>query len=115
MRKPAWIWLLVVGLIVVLLVFPAAPSQAWSHHGGSHVFIGVGPGYWWGPAYPWYWYPPSYYTPPVIVEQPQMYIQQAPAPPAPEAYWYYCQSAQGYYPQVQSCPEAWIKVPPRAP
>jgi len=28
MSKPAWIWPLVVGLIVVLLVFPAAPSHA---------------------------------------------------------------------------------------
>jgi len=116
MRKPAWIWLLVVGLIVVLLGIPAAPSQAWSHHGGGRVFVGVGvwPGFWWGPPAPWYWYPPPYYyPPPVIVQQPQMYIQQAPA--APTAYWYYCQSAQGYYPQVQSCPEPWVPVPPRNP
>ena len=34
--------------------------------------------------------------------------------PAPEAYWYYCSSAQAYYPTVASCPEPWIKVPPRA-
>jgi hypothetical protein len=25
-----------------------------------------------------------------------------------------CQSSQAYYPNVQSCPEAWVKVPPRA-
>jgi hypothetical protein len=66
MRKPAWMWLLVVGSIVVLLVISAAPSQAWSYHGGGRVFVGV----------------------------------------------YYCQSAQGYYPQVQSCPEPWVPVPP---
>lgn len=115
MRRPAWIWLLVVGLVVVLLVFPAAPSQAWSRHGGGRVFIGVGPGFWWGPPYP-YWYPPYYYyPPPAIVQQPQMYIQPAPVPQAPETYWYYCQSAKGYYPDVQSCSEAWIPVPPRNP
>jgi len=120
MRKPAWIWLLVVGLIVVLLAIPAAPSQAWSHHGGGRVFVGVGvgvwPGFWWGPPAPWYWYPAPYYYPPqVIVQQPQMYIQQVPAPSAPTAYWYYCQSAQEYYPQVQSCPEPWVPVQPRNP
>ncbi len=113
MRRPVWIWLLVVGLVVGLVVLPTAQSMAWSQHGGGRVFIGVGPAFWWGPPYPWYGYPPYYYPPAqVIVEQPQMYIQQAPAP---AAYWYYCQSAQGYYPQVQSCPEPWLPVPPRNP
>lgn len=115
MRKAGWIWLLVAGLVLL----PAAPSHAW-HHGRGGVFIGVGPG-WWGP--PWwgpypYWYPPyyPYYPPPqVIVEPPSNYVQQEPAPAAPPAYWYYCASAQGYYPQVQSCPEAWVKVAPRSP
>ena len=32
--------------------------------------------------------------------------------PVPQAYWYYCPSAQAYYPTVKNCPEAWIKVPP---
>jgi uncharacterized protein DUF3300 len=31
-----------------------------------------------------------------------------------ESYWYYCPSAGAYYPTVPSCPEPWIKVPPRA-
>jgi len=30
-----------------------------------------------------------------------------------EAYWYYCPSSKGYYPSVQTCPEPWVKVPPR--
>jgi hypothetical protein len=112
MRRPGWIWLLVGVLVAGLLVLPAAPSYAWRHHGGG-VFIGVGPP-WWGPPYPYYWYPPPpyYYPPaPIVVEQPSVYVQQETAPPA----WYYCPSAQGYYPQVQSCPEAWVKVAPRAP
>jgi len=120
MSKPARIWVLVVGVIVVLLVFPAAPSHAWSHHGGGRVFVGVGvgvwPGFWWGPPYLWYWYPPYYYPPaPVIVPQPQIYIQQPPALQAAATYWYYCPSAKKYYPEVQSCAEPWIPVPPRNP
>ena len=41
MSRPTWIWPLVVGLTVVLLVFPAAPSHARSHHRGGRAFIGV--------------------------------------------------------------------------
>jgi len=125
MKRPALIWLLIVGLAASFLVLPAAPSHA-RHHGRGGVFIGVGPGfwwgspypYWWGPPYPYHWYPPPYYYPPagIVVEQPQVYVQPPPAPPAaPPAYWYYCQSAQGYYPQVQNCPEPWVQVPPRNP
>ena len=113
---------LLVLLLFGLLVVPAAPSHAWRGRGG--VFIGVGPA-WWGPPYPYGWYPPPYYPPyyppaTVVIEQPPVYVQQpeaAPPPPppsAPPAYWYYCSSAQAYYPNVPSCPEAWIKVPARA-
>ena len=116
MRRPAWIWFLVVGLVVGLLVLPAAPGYAWRHYGRGAVFIGAGPAFWWGPPYPYYSYPPYYYPPAqVIVEEPPIYVQQAPTPPAPPVYWYYCPSGQGYYPQVQTCPEPWVKVPPRAP
>jgi hypothetical protein len=31
-----------------------------------------------------------------------------------QAYWYYCPSAGAYYPTAPTCPEPWIKVPPRA-
>lgn len=112
MKKTALILLLVVGV----LVLGVAPGYAWGHWRGG-VFIGVGP--YWGP-YPYYWYPPPpvYYAPPtVVVEQPPVYVERQPtpppAPPAPTAYWYYCQSAKGYYPTVPSCPEEWVKVPER--
>jgi len=36
---------------------------------------------------------------------PAAYGYQAPA------YWYYCPTAGAYYPNVQSCPEAWVPVP----
>jgi len=31
-----------------------------------------------------------------------------------QSYWYYCPSARAYYPTAPTCPEEWIKVPPRA-
>jgi hypothetical protein len=108
-------------LAVVLVLAVALPSDAWR----SSVSVYVGPG-WWGPPYPYWYYPPPYYIympPPVVIrEQPSIYIQQEsapslpPPPPAaqaPQAFWYYCASAKGYYPSVPSCPEDWIKVAPR--
>lgn len=87
------------------------------HHGvRSHVVIGVGPAFWWYP-YPYWYDPPPYYiysAPLVVVQEPPVYLQQPTVvEPAPPGYWYYCPSAKAYYPQVQTCPEAWIKVPPR--
>lgn len=114
MRKAASLLLLAIALLLVA----ATPSHAWHRGGHGRVFIGVGP-YWWGPPYPYWWYPPPYYAyspPPVIVQPQPVYIQQQPAPapgPPPQAYWYYCPTAQAYYPNVQTCPEAWVKVPPR--
>jgi len=113
-----------VALIVMAIVLTAVSvSEAGGRHGRHHngffgprVFIGVGV----APAvvYPWWYHRPVYYYPaPVIVEEPPVYVQRQPAPAPPataESYWYYCASAQGYYPTVQSCPEAWIKVPPRS-
>lgn len=107
-----------VGLIAALLLFAVAPSSAAAdrhfHHARTRVFIGFGPAFWWGPPY-WYYPPPYYYYPPrVIVREPSVYVQQAPAEGALEpGYWYYCQSAGAYYPTAPSCPEPWVKVPPR--
>jgi hypothetical protein len=76
------------------------------------VFIVGGSGFWWGGPWwgspwwgsPWWW------------NQPQVIVQPAPVivdNQSSEAYWHYCPSARAYYPSVPSCPEAWIKVPPR--
>jgi hypothetical protein len=71
----------------------------------SHVFIGVGPAFVWGP---WWAYP--YVPPPVVVEPaPPVYVQRAPA------YWYYCPSAGAYYPNVQTCNQPWVPVPATSP
>jgi len=76
---------------------------------GTTFFVGP----FWGPSWGWdpYWYPPAYQPPVVIQQQPQVYIQ--PAPPPPEAYWYYCPDSKAYYPYVQQCPVGWLKVVPK--
>jgi hypothetical protein len=65
------------------------------HH--ARGFIGVRP---WV-VYPYAWsYPPAYtYSEP-----------QTDAYSEPQAVYYYCQSAGAYYPDVQTCPEAWVPV-----
>lgn len=92
------------------------------HHRGFRTGVFLGPSVFFATPfyYPYYRYPyyyPSYvYPPPVIVQEPPVYIQQQPPTstgPA-EGYWYYCQSAGAYYPNVQTCPEQWIQVVPRA-
>jgi hypothetical protein len=64
-------------------------------HGGP--FFVVGPSFWWSP----YWTPPSPYWYP-----PPAYTYEQPA-----YYWYYCPSAQAYYPAVQTCDQPWVLVP----
>jgi hypothetical protein len=130
MKARVWFALILIALLLVAVPLSqawaggrAGGGGGWGHggHGGHGHFHGrvfIGTGFWWpGPYYYPYYYPYAYpypyaYQPaPVIVEQP-VYTQRAE--PAPESYWYYCQSAQGYYPTVSSCQEAWIKVPPRS-
>lgn len=106
-------------LSFALLLVPAAPSCAWGGHGGhgghgfhghhgfrGHGAIVVAPFFWWDP----WWYYPLYYYPS------QVYVQPAPIiveEKRPQSYWYYCPSAKAYYPTAPTCPEVWIKVPPR--
>jgi hypothetical protein len=119
-------WASVVAVVLVaLLLIASVPGSAWAHgfRGrrpvvGARVVLGIGPAFWW--PHPTWYYPPPYYVyppPAVVVQQPPVYVQQPapppPPPPPPTAYWYYCGSAKAYYPNVQTCPEPWIKVPPR--
>jgi hypothetical protein len=68
------------------------------HHGfHGKAFIGIAPLFVW---------PPSYVYVPPVVAAPPVYVE-------PTGYWYYCPSAQAYYPYVATCPEAWIPVPAR--
>lgn len=75
-----------------------APRGHWVHGWHDGRF-----GWWWtGPGF-WYWYPaPDYYYGP----PPADYVG-----PAPQAMWYYCDAAKGYYPTIPSCPTGWRAVP----
>jgi hypothetical protein len=125
-----WGWASLV--IAALLIATVAPSEAGGRHhrhGGGRVFIGLGLGvgpWWYGyPYYPysyyphWYYPPPAYAYPAPVVQQPTVYVEQSPVPPAdsapavPQQYWYYCEPGGGYYPKVESCTEPWVKVPAR--
>ena len=72
----------------------------WWVVGGAWVFFNA-------PVYP---YPDPYVPSTVVVQE-----DQATEPPAtgapPPMYWYYCPSAQNYYPYVTSCPVGWEPVP----
>ncbi|WP_036298597.1 hypothetical protein [Methylophilus sp. OH31] len=117
------------------------PGRGGWHGGGWHG--GGGVGFYFGAPYPYfpyayspyaYPYPYAYSPPPVIVTQPQpqVYIEQgsgatsapAPAQSAPpaatagnngQAYWYYCEQSDSYYPYVKECPAGWKQVTPSPP
>ena len=103
---------------VLLALLSSGLAYAGGRH-GPHVRFGVvvGGPLWFGPAYyPSYYYPPYYaplpVAPPVYIEQGE--AQPAPAP-RPQAYWYYCAEAKGYYPYVKECPGGWQRVAPQPP
>jgi hypothetical protein len=87
---------------------PGFAHRPFFHHGGrvivgSTLFIGA-------VGYPYY-YPPPYAAAPVYVEEPPVaYVEQAP--PAAEQVYYYCPDSRAYYPNVTTCPSAWLKVVP---
>jgi hypothetical protein len=95
-------------ILLIITALMAGSAQArW--HG---YYRGWGPGIFWGVPivvgpllYPFGRYP----SPPVVVQQPPVYVQ-----PQQEdaAYWYYCENPKGYYPYVSSCPSGWMKVVP---
>lgn len=108
--------------LLALVAGGAWADRGW-HHPRTSVHLGVqfGPPVFYPPVYP-YW--PHVYVPPtVIVSQPApppVYIERSPpvtpAVPALEpGFWYYCQEAGAYYPQVRQCAGDWHKVAPQAP
>ena len=64
------------------------------HRGFEHGRGGISIGFGWGAAYPYGGYASPAY---------------AYAPPP--TYWYFCPSYGAYYPNVPSCPVAWVPVP----
>lgn len=82
----------------------------WQH--GSHAGR---LGWWWVVGGAWYFYPLPVYPYPNPWEPPPVeYVTPpvgSPPPPPPAQYWYYCESSQGYYPYVPTCPGGWTQVP----
>jgi hypothetical protein len=106
-------------LVVAMLTANAVPAYAdRGGHWGGHVGFYVGPGWWgpgwWGYGYPYYPYYPYYPSPPAIVQQPEVYVQQPTPQAETQSYWYFCPDPQGYYPDVKKCPKGWMKVVPPA-
>lgn len=112
--------------IIAVLLATGLGGQAWAdpywRHPRSSVQFGFQFGPPWGYPYPVYpaplYWPPAY--PGVIVTSPPpppVYIERTPVQPdvpvLESGYWYYCQEAQAYYPQVRQCPGNWQKVSPQ--
>jgi len=101
-------------------------GPGWGWWGPGIALSGWGWG--WGPGWGWGWGGPGWgwggvAAPPVVLDQPSEWVQRGPeatadAEPAPasptQGYWYYCPSSRRYYPNVKSCPEQWVPVPPRS-
>jgi len=108
----------------------SGPASAHGYYRGGYygprvTFGFYGPGFWgpgyWRPGYwgPGYGYGYGYAAPPVVVvpSEPRVYVERdAPAAPATQGqWWYWCQSANGYYPYVSACSEGWQRVSPQPP
>lgn len=104
-------------LSIIMVIIPTilmTSLTSYADHFRGRPWIGPE---WYGHTYV---YPYPYYVdPPIIVQQPDVYVvpapQQAPPRTEPAFYWYYCQNPPGYYPYVKTCPEGWMKVVPSLP
>lgn len=119
----------VLALVLLLTGALVAESAFARHRGGPRISFGFGFGvpYYAYPSYPYYApyysYHPRYYPAPLVVERPPVYIEQQPAPQAPQVQqpqaeqpsnsWYYCHEAGAYYPYVKECPGGWQRVAPQ--
>lgn len=98
-------------LALVALALTAGCASAWADRGHARIGVYLGP--YWGP----WWGPPAYYynySAPVVVERP-VYVETPPVVQAAPAisYWYFCRSANAYYPYVKDCPSGWERVLPK--
>ena len=74
----------------------------------GRAFVGVGPSFYWDPYWDPYWpYGPYTYAPaPLSVGASPLYVEKPQAG--------YCGGVAAYYPNVQSCPQPWVRVAPHA-
>ena len=88
------------------VIVPRWRTGRWVH--GDHLGRA---GWWWVVEGEWYFYPAPIYPYPDPDVPPGVAVAAPPAP-TPLQYWYYCPSAQAYYPYVSACPEGWTPVVP---
>jgi len=95
--------------------FVGVHNGSFHHQFHSRVVI-IGAPFYAPYYYPYpYSYPYPYYYPPVAMQYaPPAYVDQGESGMT-EAYWYYCASANAYYPHVRECPEGWQRVAPQPP
>jgi hypothetical protein len=111
--------------LLSLFVF-SAPAEAHGRVRGG-VFLNFGvpwPGYYWGPRY--YYGPPAYYyddyyaprtviierpNPPTYIERSDVESAPPPSQVQPQHWWYWCPTAEKYYPYVKECSGGFQKVP----
>jgi len=109
-------------------VRPVHYERHYEHGGWHHGYHNGHLGWWFVLAGAWYAANRAAYeaqVEPVVVQQPTPIVItqpttppvvfQAPPAPAPVAttnspYWYYCRSANSYYPYVSGCAEGWQQV-----
>lgn len=105
-------------LALLLALVGVLASESAQAHGRGRLSLGFhfGAPYYWGPYWgPWWYHPAPYYYPgPTVVvpAQPTTYIEQGNES---SGWWYYCDTARGYYPYVKECPSGWQRVPPAPP
>lgn len=108
--------------LVTCTLFAAASAEAHGYGGreghrhqgynwGVRAFVGIpGPMLYYSP----YTYTYNPYPTTVIIQQSTQPVQ-APAPVVQQVpqtqYWYFCESANGYYPSAPSCQEGWKMIP----
>jgi len=101
--------------------FDRHDDRLWRRGGWRHSWHDGRFGWWWITGGDWFFYPqPVYpYPDPYNYVPLQTVVVQPPAPaplaPQPQQYWYYCDSASGYYPYVATCPGGWRAVPATPP
>ncbi|WP_057290302.1 hypothetical protein [Noviherbaspirillum sp. Root189] len=114
--KPRFLIILVIGLLFSEL--------AWAHggyghygrwHGRSHASVGIVLGVPLVGAWGYYRQPGIYTYPPVVTvpNVPQAYMEKNAREQQANSWWYYCRSAQAYYPYVRECPNGWELVSPQ--
>jgi hypothetical protein len=118
--KPRFVVVLLLSLLITGVAWANGGHRGghgggWGHGGGhGHGHVGVVVGVPWG--YGWYYPPPIYpYGAAYAMASPGYYIDQGNYPQSEQGWWYYCASAQRYYPYVSACPEGWQRVTPQPP